>query len=291
NGRIPPLYNRYRIIEAREDLEPLLAEIRLLNPTLNIEGYLTRPEIYRKHRRMVRDLSHYLWHGAELLDQPMARKERSFSIWSQEKFIDENGALLKEVLRFSGLQEGFLNYYDTPEPFFEYVHVRAKEMTVCIIENKDTWFSFRKLMQETGRHTFFGTVVNVLLYGEGNKITKKSALEEYAHRMLGSQSGTGNFLYFGDLDREGIRLFYRTKKANPHLKLDLFLDFYRLMLELATGRELPLSPDRRDVEVPLEEFIENFGRRERIQIRNILDGGRYLPQEIVNYRVLEGIIS
>ena len=39
------------------------------------------------------------------------------SIWGREKLIDENFALLREVLHFNGLGEDFLHYYDTPEPF------------------------------------------------------------------------------------------------------------------------------------------------------------------------------
>ena len=80
---------------------------------------------------------------AVLLEEPMSRKERSFSIWGREKLLDEQFSLVREVLRLNGLGEDFLNYYDTLEPFFEYVHSQTPSMSVLVIENKDTWFIFQ----------------------------------------------------------------------------------------------------------------------------------------------------
>ena len=232
NGRLPPLFNKYRIIKPQEDNSGYVESVRRLNPILNISGYLQRPELYKKHLEIVEGISWYLWFAQDLLKRPMSRNERSFSVWGREKLLDEHRALVKEVLKFNGLEETFLNYYDTPEPFFEYLHERSKLTTVLVIENKDTWFTFRKLMQETGKNNIEGTLVNVLLYGEGNKITKRGALEEYNATMLRGQAGqvgqAARFLYFGDLDWEGIRLFFRTREANPSLDLKPFVYLYCL---------------------------------------------------------------
>ncbi len=291
NGRIPPLYQKYRIIRPREDYSEFTDDIRRLNPVLNISAYLNRPDIYRKHLDVVEGLSRYLWYQPQLLEKPMSRKERSFSIWGREKLVDEHFALVREVLRFNGLGEAFLNYYDTPEPFFEYVHSYSREMTVLILENKDTWFSFRKLMQTTGKNVVAGTVVDLLLYGEGNKITKKGALEDYASGMLRSQERQSlRFMYFGDLDKEGIRLFFRTREANPDLSIQPLASMYRLMLELARGREMPDSPDKRDMPAAIEDFAGLLGCNFSV-LDELLAGGRYIPQEIINYQVLEGILT
>jgi hypothetical protein len=291
NGRIPPLFNKYRIIRPKEDYSEYLESIRRLNPRLNISAYLKRPELYKKHRELLEGLSQYLWYQPELLEEPMSRKERSFSIWGREKLIDENFALLREVLRFNGLGEDFLHYYDTPEPFFEYVHSQSAEMSVLILENKDTWFTFRRLMQATGRNLIAGQRVDLLIYGEGNKITKKGALKEYARGMLQSQAGQAiRFLYFGDLDREGIRLFFRTREANPALSIEPFIPLYLLMLDLARGREMPESPDKRDIPVAVEDFAQLLGS-DPAELMNLLKQGRYIPQEIINYQILAGILT
>jgi len=291
NGRIPPLFNKYRIIKPKEDYSEYLESIRRLNPRLNISAYLKRPELYKKHRELLEGLSQYLWHRGELLEEPMSRKERSFSIWGREKFIDENFALLREVLRFNGLGEDFLHYYDTPEPFFEYVHSQSAEMSVLILENKDTWFTFRKLMQASGRNLIAGQRVDLLIYGEGNKITKKAALEDYARGMLRRQAGQAiRFKYFGDLDREGIRLFFRTREANPALSIEPFVPLYLLMLDLARGREMPESPDKRDIPAAAEDFAQLLGS-DPAGIIDLLNQGRYIPQEIINYQILAGILT
>lgn len=179
NGRVPPLFTKYRIIKPPEDYSVYLESVRRLHPLLNLAGYLHRPELYKKHLEIVEGISRYLWYVRDLLEQPMSRKERSFSIWGREKLLDDHMALVREVLKFNRLAVDFLNYYDTPEPFFEYQHQPSELRTVLVIENKDTWFTFRRLMQTRGKNNISGTEVNVLLYGEGNKITKKGALEEY----------------------------------------------------------------------------------------------------------------
>ncbi len=291
NGRCPPLFNKYRFIKPKEDYTCYFDSIRQLHPDLNISGYLQKPELYQKHQNVVEGLSRYLWYSKELLDKPMSRKERSFSIWSWEKLIDKRLSLVREVLGFNGLGEDFLNYYDTPEPFFEYVHSRQNQMAVLILENKDTWFTFRKLMQDTGKNVVAGTQVDVLIYGEGNKISKQGALEQYEAGMLRGAGPTGCFLYFGDLDREGIRLFFQARKANPCLDIKPFARLYHLMLELAEGVDLPESPDKRAVEVPVAEFASLLGFADADLLANILKKGVFIPQEIVNYQVLSGILS
>jgi Uncharacterized protein conserved in bacteria C-term(DUF2220). len=297
NGRLPPLYNKYRIIKPEEDYTRYLDLIRRLNPKLNISGYLQRPETYKKHLQIVEGISRYLWFTPDLLEKPMSRKERSFSVWGREKLLDKQMSLVREVLRYNGLAEDFLHYYDTPEPFFEYVPDRRQLTTVLIIENKDSWFTLRKLMQDTGKNTFAGTAINVLLYGEGNKITKPGALEEYKATMLGGEGQAARFYYFGDLDWEGIRLFFRTRDTNPSLEIKPFAALYRLMLELAEKQEkiseLPNSPDQRGVTAELPEFLAALGPAQGENsespagefLQNILAEGKYIPQEIINYQV------
>jgi hypothetical protein len=222
----------------------------------------------------------------------MSLKERSFSLWGREKLLDECRALVMDTLKFNGLNETFLNCYDTPEPFFEYVHAHSEQMTVLILENKDTWYTFRKLMQDTGKSVVAGVRVDVLLYGEGNKITKRGALDEYNAGMLRGRAGqAGEFLYFGDLDLEGIRLFFRTRDANPGLGIRPFTGIYSLMLKLAAGVELPKSLDKRGILAPVTEFADMLGLSGPESLLGFLEQGRYIPQEIVNYQVVSGILS
>lgn len=286
NGRIPPLYNKYRIVRQENDYSVALEEIKLLNPRLNISGYLEKPVLYEKHREILVKLSDYLWGKAALLDEPMSQNERSLSIWEFEKLLGQKEALVSEVLRFNGLNSLDLNYYNTPEPFIEYVHERANPMNVLIIENKDTWFSFRKVMLETGLNRFLGVGIHALLYGEGRKITGRNGrIDEYDAQWYHGNKNT--YYYFGDLDFEGIQIFFDLKAYNPSADIRLLKDAYMMMVQLGDGHTLPVSADKRNRTGRYSEFLGYFPKEVAAKMGIILESGRYIPQEILNYQIIK----
>ena len=69
NGRIPPLFNKYRIIKPQEDYAEYVESIRRINPLLNISAYLQRPGLYKKHCNIVEGLSRYLWYEAGVISR------------------------------------------------------------------------------------------------------------------------------------------------------------------------------------------------------------------------------
>lgn len=285
NGRFPPLYNKYRIIRIETDYSLILEKIKLLNPRLNISGYMEKPGQYEKHSEILVNLSDYLWNEAALLKEPMSQKERSLSIWGFEKLMEQKEALVSEVLRFNGLSRLDLNFFYTPEPFIEYVHERAEQMNILIIENKDTWFSFRKAMLECGCNSIFNMDVHALIYGEGRKITGKNGrIDEYDAECYHSNKNT--YYYFGDLDYEGIQIFFDLQAYNPGAEIRLLKDAYIMMVKLADGRTLPMSADKRNRTGLYSEFLEYFPETTAAKMGIILESGKYIPQEILNYQII-----
>jgi hypothetical protein len=291
NGMFLPLYNKYKIKKPEEDMEIYLQQIRKLSPYLNISGYLENVTIFKKHMAIVSGLSDFLWRDERLLKEPMSINERSFSIWGKEKFLKENKSIINEILKFNGLDESYLNFYNTPEPFFEYIHSKELNNAVLVLENKDTWFTMRRIMQETGKNDIYGERVDVLLYGEGSKISKPEALQEYIFMMLGNKGSGAKVLYFGDLDLEGIHIFNRVRRANPELDIKPFSEIYRLMLNLARGRNLPLTKDKRELEIDIIEFEQFLCENSIKDIKSIIETGKYIPQEIVNYQVIMDLLK
>lgn len=286
NGRLPPLYNKYWIMRPQSDYSRVLEGIKLLNPRLNIAGYLEKPALYEKHREILGKLSDYLWEEAELLNEPMSRNERSLSVWGFEKLMEQKDALIGDILKFNSLNHTDLNYFDTPEPFIEYVHQRANAMNVLIIENKDTWFSFRKVMLETERNQFLDIDIHALLYGEGRKITGKNGrIDEYDAQW--QHANKNIYYYFGDLDYEGIRIYFDLKNYNSAADIRLFREAYRTMVRLAEGHVLPVSAGKRDKTDRYEEFLECFQEEDAGRMERILESGRYIPQEILNYQIIK----
>ncbi len=132
---------------------------------------------------------------SEELHTPLAKNERAYQIWNDEKILDNS--LCKSMIKWNELEK-MLNYYLTPEPFFDYLHTKKEKMTMLIIENKDTWYTMRKIMNEQKGECYLGSQeIDGLIYGEGNKITKPQALEEYEEKILQRKC---QFLYWGDLD-------------------------------------------------------------------------------------------
>jgi len=289
NGRRPALYNKYRIIRQETDYSNVIERVRLLNPRFDHQAYFNNPELYLRHIKEIEDLSSFLWRHSADLEIPMSINERSLQIWGREKLLKENFSLLNNILKFNDWTLNSLNFYETPEPFFEYIHLNSTKMNVLIIENKDTWYTLRKVMIEQNQNLLFDREIHVLLYGEGRKITRGTGkLEEYNSGML---AGSDNrYYYFGDLDYEGIAIFMDLVKENKNVDIRLCTEIYELMLSESDKIKLPKSKDYRNNNVDLVAFTSLFTAEASIKIRSILNEGRYIPQEIINYQIFTGLM-
>lgn len=289
NGRNPSLYNKYRIINNTEiDTASAYEHIKLLHPYFNHQLYFERPKLYIDNEFAISALSDYLWNNSTELLEPMSINERSLKIWGYEKYLKVNYALLKNIFKFNNWTLEGLNFYETPEPFFEYVFCRSSNMTVLIIENKDTWYTLRKVMTEFDTNLILGTPFNAILYGEGRKITRNSGrLEEYAHEMFAGD--TIEFYYFGDLDYEGISIYQDLVRCNKNISIKLFVKAYEVMIELSKTCLVPTKNDKRSNKKDAESFMQHLSIQSQTQLLEILESGRYIPQEIINYQVLTKI--
>ncbi|MBC3888618.1 hypothetical protein GH810_09885 [Acetobacterium paludosum] len=286
NGLIPPLHLKYRICNTAEDLSPYFDEIRHLHPDLKISEYLANPHLYKMHRHIVLPLSDMLKTRSETLRHKMSKNERAYSIWHDEKMLDDSKA--KSVIAFLEIAER-LNYYLTPEPFFDFVLRSQKEMTVLIIENKDTWFTFRKLLTKNPEKCcLHGTQLDAVLYGEGNKVTKPGGIQAYADNVL---SANVQFLYFGDLDFTGIDLFSRVCKANPGANIKLFAELYQDMLDLTEWDQLGQIRKKQKTDINMNGFLSFFSADHMIMIQELLKANKYIPQEAINYPILATLLQ
>ena len=281
NGMIPPLRLKYRILRPAEDDTDTLEEIKQLSTELNISGYLKKPGLYRKHRDILLPLNHYLKKHKEELSLPMSKNERAFSVWKQEKLLDS--AHCQSVLRFNGW-ESRLNYYPTPEPFFDFL-TGGEIDTLLILENKDTWYTLRTLLlQFPEKRRLFGVRLDGVVLGEGRKAARPHSLEEYACLLAGKAP---RFLYFGDLDYAGIDIFLSVAAENPSLSVSLFLPAYRAMLRCSRQAGSGQTHTDQDKPERMQDFLRLFSPEEAKEIEKLLANGRYLPQEILNRPYLE----
>lgn len=290
NGRRPVLYNRYRIVRNEKDYSDVYGKIRLLHGKFDHQYYLDHPESYLEQEEDIRALSDFLWHRAKELVTPMSINERSFSIFGKEKLLKSMEKKFSSCFRLRHFTWEDLNIYATPEPFFEYIHPDSSGGDILVVENKDTWYTLRKIMREENKVHLFGIDFQVLLYGEGKKITRQSGrLREYSEEVL--EDGDHRFYYFGDLDYEGISIFQEARMKNPEIRMELLTPAYDLMLRLSENMKYPMTRDHRMPRADLSSFLTLFSEEHQEKILSILEGGYYIPQEILSYATLKSIMK
>lgn len=260
-------------------------EIRTLCDWLNIEGYLKKPNIYEKHRALLLPLNTFLVTNRKALDTPISKNERAYQIWNNEKMLEDS--LCKNVLKWNQLEEK-LNYYLTPEPFFDYIHQKKEQMNLLVVENKDTWYTLRKIMNELqGECTLCDRRIDGVVYGEGNKITKPKALEEYETQVIQRKC---TFFYWGDLDYTGIEMFERVVEQNENVSICLFSEIYEKMMQQKDLDTLGNIKHKQNSHVPLARFMQAFDENYQEKIRYILRKNCYIPQEIIHVGILKTIL-
>lgn len=273
-----PLYLRYTI-KLDKKAQISTEEVYALHPRLTANGYLIRNrEQFVANKDFLQCLSEWLTHNDN--HNTMSRRERSFSIFCDEKALDHHLSLLNSI----GVSGEHLAFYETPEQCFsDYIPVRKPQMTLLICENKDIWFNIRRLMYENGYSKLFGTAIDGVIFGQGNDITGKGKFRSYS-QYLGANQVT--YLYCGDIDRAGFDIFLRFCKEAEGIEISLFLPAYHKMLELSSEQILPVSEDRKTSIPDISEILPMFSKYEQAHISQILHENKRLPQEILSYPVL-----
>lgn len=281
NGKKPALYNRYTIIDEKQDNSKYIQELSYgINIQLDKTYYMKNIDKYKEDRKFILSLSRFIDERIDLLTIEVAANERSFQIWEREKFLNREGG--KRILRNLNLSEKFLNIYDTTQPLPYYSYSKSSPQKILIIENKDTFYSMRKHLIK-GSNSIFSEKISTLIYGGGKNIYKtfkdfELCVEPY---LLHKDN---EILYLGDLDYEGIIIYeglYEIFKGN--FNINPFVKGYEFMLDKFIKENISL-PDTKEGqnrnigEVFLREFTEGY----RDVIMNILSSNKYIPQEILN---------
>lgn len=295
NGKKPALPNAYHIIEEKKDYSRLVNELRYeICSGISIDYYIKHPDIYEKERKWVLMLNEFL-EKRHREDDELQKKfsaaslnERSFEIWNREKFLQkENG---KRILSHCGLDMDALDIYTTSEPLAYYSKSRNIPQNILIIENKDTFYSMRKYLIEnesksdinSSNLTILGVKIDTLVYGAGKGILRSASDFEFCAEPYMNDK-TNTYLYFGDLDYEGIGIYENLAGLLAgKQKLIPFVQAYEKMIEKAEiCKELPETKEgqNRNITGYFETFFEE---QYRIKIKQILVNNKYIPQEIIN---------
>lgn len=275
NGKTPALPLKYwHVLE--NDFTKLKEELMFgLSAEITIEYYLNHLDVYEQDREAVIMLSNYFKNNAHQLLTSMSLNERSYAIWKKEKFLGQDGG--KRILKHCGIESDKLNYYETSEPFSYFTINRDVPQTVLIIENKDTFYSMRQHLLD-GHEKILGRRVDTLIYGAGKRILRSfKDFDISSEPYLRHEKNC--FIYFGDLDYEGILIYQQLRGVAEQINIKAFVEAYEAMIYKSNNiNELPLSKEQQNHSIS-EDFFDYFSEEIGDKMKLILELGRYIPQE------------
>lgn len=280
NGKKPALHREYWLVEEKKDYHALEEELKYrIIPLISVDYYLKHPDIYEQDRPWVLLLNDYLKTCREKLRHQESVNERSFEIWNREKFLSREQG--KKILKRCGIEENDLNMYGTTEPLAYYSHTREIPQNLLILENKDTFYSMRRHLLE-GNDRILGVKMGTLIYGAGKAVMK--SFRDFDLCVEPYMKADGNKIYyFGDLDYEGIGIYERLAGMfDSRWRIHPFLPGYETMLRKA--EQIAGLPDTKEQQNRKNcgLFFSYFTEYQIQNMEEILENGKYIPQEILN---------
>ena len=275
NGKILPLYNTYRIVKVnlRESLNNEIQRNSIeFNSNINLDIYFSlREEEWKKDLDYIRIINDYLNENNLPLDY-VTSSERSFQIVGDEKWIDEEDG--KKILDRIGLWDK-LKIITNPDPLMFAINpykLNESSHIHLVVENKTTFYN---LMDSTNKSKFTS-----LIYGAGWRVT---ANIHRLHMQLGLENDLHRIYYFGDMDAEGISIWYSIyEKYN----IELAIPFYKALLK--KGYSIGKENQQRNKKA-IVKFKEYFDEEQIFKIDKLFENGGYLPQEALGKEELENI--
>ena len=292
---------KYRIIKNERDYTNIKQEISKLHKKIDIQYYLKHPEEYEQSREEITKINTYIEEKEknEKRAKELTVNERSYQIFKDEKRLKEQEKILKKL----GITFKELNCYETYEPFFYFENSNYdqfetnknsqsknnnyayfdnknnvhKTKKVLIIENKDTFWTYKKIAKKYNN-------IYLVIYGEGKKI-----LNSFEYIKNFELEENTEILYFGDIDYEGINIYISLARKYKNYHILPYCEAYQRMMQLE-DKPNKIKHSQNIRKDNIEEFIKYFEEEEERKLQNIFENNLYIPQEIINYEEVEKII-
>lgn len=285
NGRVPPLAAKYRLGKSKS----YSSEIFSFQSSIDLSFFHRNPEQLKANYEIIQNIDQYLLANSgrepEVWDTV---NERSLALTGDEKFFSssEGSALLGRIK----VTLNDLHCYKVTEPFFYRQLSSAgtsNEINGLIIENKDTFETISRLQERALLR--FSPALDIVIYGEGNKITRSWSYFESIPWFNGKEI---NLHYFGDLDPEGFKIYRRLLSkvsdyyngllsANAAPKIELAEPLYALLIKQGISRPLHKPVDDTDISV-MNIACMNFSPELKASTLELWMEDRMIPQEALS---------
>lgn len=275
NGKSPLLANTYKINKSllQQDVREKVKQLKkVFHKDIWIEYYLTKSmdELQQDLPALIL-LNNYLQENNFPCNKALAQ-ERSFEIFHNEKYITQEGGkhLLEKVKVWNQLE-----IWPIADPISFAIHpelLSRDKHNLLIVENKATFYSLLPILKES--------IFTALIYGQGNAINGTiTVLKD----QLPIDYSKVSYYYFGDLDAQGITIWYF---LNQKIDAKPAIPFYKACLNrsAAVGKEY-----QRINKTALDAFLNYFNEYDQLKILETIQEGLYYPQEILKTNELQEI--
>lgn len=275
NGKRPALANSYKINKAvaRLDVREQIKQLKkTFHPAIWIEYYLTKTS-----QQLGQDLPALLLLNDYLQKNSLPKtkvlaQERSFEIFQDEKFITEQGG--KKLLERVKIWD-LLEIWPIADPVSFAINpstLQNERHKLLIVENKATFYSLLPALKDSG--------FTALLYGQGNAI---NGTIQVLQEQLPLDYKQVRFYYFGDVDAEGISIWFLLQQKIHVVPASPFYQAcFRQVAVKGKGYQ-------RQNPAAIEKFLAYFDPQEQQHIEQILEDDCYYPQEALKAQELQHI--
>jgi hypothetical protein len=274
------LYLKYRINskQQKQDYGLITQITKRISPPAAVDYYIKNPQDFLYDLDIIDTIVSFLKQEKKDL---LTVNERAYQLFGDEKFFKgagKNRSFGETVLKRLGLSFSNIGCEETFEPFFSFQKQNFYSHganNVYIIENKDTFWSFkRNLMDCPAQFT-----VDMLVYGEGKKIISSfKFIDEYA-----IDPQTDEFFYFGDLDAEGVNIYCELLDEYPQYRIVPFYEGYQAVLEIGLSKEPVKTPKQQRIkDENIDRFTTGFDQSWATKLNQHLKDGFYVPQEALS---------
>lgn len=266
------------------ELDNVRHKIIDLDPRLWINGWLlSTPDAYTLYERELRALDAAIAGRPGLGDGTLSLRELSYRVFGDEKFLalESEG---RKLLHLMGLSDIVTSRPQVKLELLHHIPRRHRHMRLVVSENLDPWVNMRNALYADGRKRILGERVHGVVFGNGYLVDDPHKLPDLI-AALDAEDVT--ILYWGDIDRAGLSILAKlSDMADGRFAVEPFVPAYRLMLRRAMERfDDPLDNEPTDqgtVQVRGLDLLEaSLKKREAAYLRDVIDGARLIPQEIL----------
>lgn len=276
----PSVHKKYKIvIEDNTEILKEMDELRLLN----MDHYKKNTQEFIEHKPYLIAMNKYF---ATSMSSgiPLSLNERSLQIFKDEKFLASKigGKIVANI----GRTFDNFNIYRTPEIFMYYRH-HTTSGNVLVVENKDTWTTFKKHLIKYNK--ILGKEFDAIIFGEGQKILSSfQFINEAEFNSFNSKSNI--FYYFGDIDSSGISIMYRFMENYEQYNIIPFMEGYDILFDnIDTYGHKKYHEDKtekEDTNITKEKIVKCFPNVDVDAIYDFCKESKIIPQEVVNNETL-----